>query len=245
MEEKLSIKENVVQLLEKQLATKSKKGQHGFVVMSSATDPYLQFEKAFEITRKLLEVMLRFQFPVHIITKSDLVTRDFDLLKQIDQSAILPIDLKEKLNRGTLITFSFSTIDDNTGYIFELGAPSTTTRLKTLEQTAKAGFKTGVSLMPLLPYISDTPEELDKMYAAFRDAGAQYVMPASLTLFGEGSFDSKTLTRRAIAKYFPELVKKYDDLFKNGFSVPYAYQKNLLTLTKELNVKYKIPDRIL
>lgn len=244
MEEKLSIKENAVQLLEKQLAIKAKKGQHGFVVMSSATDPYLQFEKTFEITRKLLEVMLKFHFPVHIITKSDLVERDFDLLKRIDESAILPEDLEVKLNRGALITFSFSTIDDNTGFIFEPGATPASVRLKTLEKTSKAGFKTGVSLMPLLPYISDTPDALDKMYAAFRDAGAQYIMPASLTLFGSGPHDSKTLMMRALTKYFPELVEKYSALFRDGYSLAAAYQRKLSAITRELNKKYAVPDRI-
>ncbi len=212
---------------------------------TSATDPYLQFEKAVEITRKLLEVMLKFQFPVHIITKSDLVERDFDVLKQIDEQAILPADLKNQLGRGTLITFSFSTLNDNTSNIFELGATPSSVRLKTLEKAAKAGFRTGVSLMPLLPYISDSHEVLDKMCAAFRDAGTQYIMPSSLTLFGDGHYDSKTLMLRAIAKYYPELMDKYNALFQSGSSIPYSYQNNLKKITAVLNRKYGIPDRIL
>jgi len=244
MEERLSYKENAVALLEKQLATKAKKGQQGFVVMSSATDPYLQFEKALEITRKLLKVLLQFQFPVHIITKSNLVERDFDLLKQIDESAVLPEDLKSKLGRGTLITFSFSTLDDRIGNIFEPGATPVSVRLKTLEKAARAGFKTGVSLMPLLPFISDPPEQLDKMYTAFQDAGAHYIMPASLTLFGFGPHDSKTLAMNAVAKFFPNLLDKYKSLFSQNFSVPRVYQKNLLEITSQLNKKYDLPDRI-
>src|SRR3954469_2289899 len=76
MEEKLSVKTNAVALLEKQLASRAKKGQHGIILLSSATDPYLQFEKEYKLTRAILEVILKYRFPLHVITKSDLVIRD-------------------------------------------------------------------------------------------------------------------------------------------------------------------------
>ena len=245
MEDKLSIKENAVQLLERQLQTKAKKNQFGYIVLSSATDPYLQFEKSYALTRKLLEVILRFRFPVHIITKSDLVERDFDLLKEIDAVANLPSDLKNKPGRGALITFSFSTVDETVRSVFEPGATPISFRLKTLEKASKEGFKTGVSMMPLLPYISDSPEVLENMFEVFRAAGAHYVMPASLTLFGENTSDSKTLVLRALSKHFPDLVDQYHKLFSYGFSVPRAYQQNLERLTNELNARYNIPNRII
>ena len=106
MEEKLSVKINAVELLEKQLALRARKGQYGIIVLSSATDPYLQFEKEYELTRKMLEVILHYKFPVHIITKSDLVVRDFDLLKEIEKNAILPKELDGKLSQKSFITFS-------------------------------------------------------------------------------------------------------------------------------------------
>jgi DNA repair photolyase len=245
MEDKLSIKENAVQLLERQLQTKAKKNQFGYIVLSSATDPYLQFEKSYALTRKLLEVILRFRFPVHIITKSDLVERDFDLLKEIDAVANLPLDLKNKPGRGALITFSFSTVDETVRSVFEPGATPISFRLKTLEKASKEGFKTGVSMMPLLPYISDSPEVLENMFEVFRAAGAHYVMPASLTLFGDNASDGKTLVLRALSKHFPDLVDQYHKLFSYGFSVPRAYQQNLERLTNELNARYNIPNRII
>jgi DNA repair photolyase len=244
MEEKLAVKQNAVQLLEKQLMIKAKKRQYGFVVMSSATDPYLQVEKSLEMTRNLLRVFLRFQFPVHIITKSDLVLRDFDLLERLDKEAILPDDLKLKLSRGALITFSFSTLDERIGKIFEPGATPVSLRLRALEKAAKAGFKTGVSLMPLLPLISDSLEQLDLMYSAFRDAGAHYIMPAGLTLFGTGHHDSKTLTMRAIANHFPNLFEEYERMYGNAFNPSREYQSKLSSITDALNVKYGVNNRI-
>lgn len=121
MEEKLSVKTNAIELLERQLHNRAKKGQYGIIVLSSATDPYLQFEKEEKLTRQILEVILHYRFPVHIITKSDLVIRDLDILRKINGSAILPPDLDKKTTQKVFITFSFSTLDDAIGKIFEPG----------------------------------------------------------------------------------------------------------------------------
>ncbi len=240
----LSVKTNAIELLEKQLSARARKGQYGFIVISSATDPYLRIEKEYELTRRALEVALRYRFPVHIITKGDLVTRDFDLLQEINEKAILPDDLRFSLDRGALVTFSFSTLDDPTGKIFEPGATPPSERLKALEQSVKAGFHTGVSMMPLLPYISDTAAKLEFMFSTFKAAGAKYLMPATITLFGSGPADSKTLMLRAVAKHYPELVTRYEKFFSHSNEMPAYYRDAFYNKMKALSVQYAIPDRI-
>lgn len=178
MGEKLAVKTNAVELLDKQLAARAKKGQYGFIVLSSATDPYLQVERQTSLTRSLLEVILKHRFPLHVITRSDLVTRDFDLLKQIEAAAILSADLDAKLTRKVFVTFSFSTLDDDTAKIFEPGATPPTKRLATLEGALKEGFFSGASLMPLLPFITDTGENLEIMFRRFSEIGIDYIFPA-------------------------------------------------------------------
>jgi DNA repair photolyase len=244
MEKTLSVKTNAVELLRKQLKPKAKKEQYGFIVLSSATDPYLKVEKEYQLTRQLLEVILEFRFPVHIITKSDLVTRDLDLLQEISRKAILPEDLKDKLSGGSIVSFSFSTLLDEVAKIFEPGATPPSKRLKTLEEVKKSGLKTGVSLMPLLPYISDTTEQLHLAFSTFKKMGVDYVMPATLTLFGDGKADSKQLMMKAIEKHYPELVEKYHKFFDNSNQVP-AYNKNAFyKKMKGLSAEYELPDRI-
>ena len=164
LEKSLSVKANAIELLDRQLAIRAKKKQHGIIVVSSATDPYLQIEEKYRLTRQALEVILRHKFPVHIITKSDMIVRDFDLLKKIEKAAILPSDLPQ-LKNGVIISFSFSTIQDRVGKIFEPGATSPSKRLKVLQSSLAHGFLTGVSLMPLIPYISDTSEQLTKSFS--------------------------------------------------------------------------------
>ena len=244
MEEKLAVKSNAPELLEKQLRLRVKKNQYGIIVMSSATDPYLHIEKVTLLTRRLLEIILANRFPLHVITKSDLVIRDFDLLQKINAQAILPPELEEKLAHKVFITFSFSTIDDKTASIFEPGANSPAVRLKTMEAAADNGFMTGVSLMPLLPFITDTPENLESMFSAFKSAGAKYIFPASLTLFGNEHADSKTLVMRAIEKHYPQLKEKYNLMFSRYNQVPYSYLQALNEQTKLLSIKYDIPNNL-
>ncbi|WP_416864429.1 MAG: SPL family radical SAM protein [Imperialibacter sp.] len=245
MEEKLAVKENAAALLDKALALRARKGQYGYIVLSSATDPYLQAEKTFKLTRSLLEVILKYRFPLHIITKSDLISRDIDLLEEIKCKAILPDDLKDKAPSGLLITFSFSTVNDQLAHIFEPGATPPSKRLVTLSDCLSQQFHAGVSLMPLLPYLSDTGEHLHEMMAAFRKVGARYVMPASLTLFGNNAADSKVLVMKAIAQHFPHLTEKYLRFFEHRNEMPKYYTEALNKKMKELAAMYGLPDRII
>ncbi len=244
MEEKLAVKTNAVELLEKQLLSLSKKNKYGVIVLSSATDPYLQFEKEYRLTRQLLEVILKYRFPVHVITKSDLVVRDFDLLKAINEKAVLPRELENKVDQKVFITFSFSTIDDSIARIFEPGATPPSLRLETLNEAVRSGFLSGVSMMPLLPYITDTGEHLVQMFRAFKKAGARYIFPATLTLFGNGPSDSRTLVFRAIEKYYPQLADVYSKLFSGATQLPDYYRQAFNKKAKELCKEYGLKDRI-
>ncbi len=244
MEHTLSVKVNADQLLEKQLALRAKKEQYGIIVLSSVTDPYIGIEKDYEMTRKMLQIILKYRFPVHIITKSDMITRDYDLLQVINENAILPVDLRSGLTGGTIISFSFSTLEDMEAKIFEPGATPPSKRLLAMSETVKRGFRTGVSLMPLLPYISDTSERLDEFYRTFKNHNVNYILPASITLFGSNKADSKTLMMNAIAKHYPHLKTEYQKLFDNAYQVPFSYKKSLEKKAKLLNDRYDIPNHI-
>lgn len=244
LEESLSIKTNAIEILDKQLFNRAKKQQYGFIVLSSATDPYLHFDKKYEMTRQALEVIAKHKFPVHIITKSDLIERDFDLLHKIDKNAILPNDLSKTLGRGVIVSFSFSTLDDEVAKIFEKGATLPSLRLKAVEKTVAENFHSGISLMPLLPFISDTTEHLERLFNTFTALNVNYILPATLTLFGSGKADSKTLVMNAIKKHFPELEAKYQKYFQNGYQMPEYYKKAFAKKMKELTLEYKIRDKI-
>lgn len=246
MEEKTAVKVNAIEVLEKQLSSRARKKQYGIIVLSSATDPYLHFEKELMLTRKILELILHYRFPLHIITKSDLVSRDFDLLKRINENAIVPADLENKLSQKVFITFSFSTLDDKIASVFEPGATQPSVRLETLKHAMQQGFRSGVSLMPLLPFITDTGESLEFMFSRFAEIGINHIFPASITLFGFGPSDSRTLVFRAVESHYPHLLEKYRNWFSGkNFQMPLHYQEALKRNTIELSEKYGIRNTLL
>ena len=223
----------------------AKKGKYGIIVLSSATDPYLQIEKETGLTRRLLEIILKYKFPLHIITKSDLVLRDIDLLRQIGEFGILPEELKGRLKSSVMITFSFSTVDDGISKIFEPGATPASVRLETMRKILEKGFTSGVSMMPLIPYISDTTESLDKMYNVFSETGVKYLFGSGITLFGISPADSKTLVFNAVKKHYPHLTDKYLKLFTGRDFSPAYYSDELIKKLEQMNDKFGIPSTIL
>jgi DNA repair photolyase len=245
LERKTAAKVNAVELLDKQLALRAKKKQYGFIGLASSTDPYLHFEEELQLTKRLLEVILKYRFPVHVLTKSTLIERDFDLLKQIDQQAILPEDLQDKINHGCMVSFSFSTLKDDIGHIFEPGAPLPSARLETLKKAVAYGLFTGVSLMPLLPFISDLGEHLEEMFLTFKEAQIEVIFPASITLSGEGEGSNKFMMLAAVVKHYPHLLAKYEQWFANDYQMPEYYRNAFYKKMKELCLKYGLKDRLI
>lgn len=244
LETSLSVKTNAIEVLDKQLTNRAKKNQYGIIVLSSVTDPYIQIEKKYQLTRQALEVILKHRFPVHIITKSDLIERDFDILKQIEQEAILPTDLKQ-LKKGTIISFSFSTVQDEIAKIFEPGATPPSHRTIVLKKALNQGFLAGVNLMPLIPYVSDTTEQLHLAFSKFKEVNVDYILPATITLFGNGKAHSKTLMQNAINKHYPELKEKYERFFANGTEMPNYYKTAFRRKMNELCEEYELNNDII
>jgi DNA repair photolyase len=245
MEDTLAVKINGPEILARQLAFRTNKNQHGIIALASATDPYIRAEEKYSITRRYLQEILRFQFPVLMITKSTLILRDLDFLKEIDREAIHANDLKSKMTRGAIISFSFSTLDERIASALEPGAPSPKERLRTMKACKDAGLFVGMNCMPVLPYISDTREELEKLIIAAQENGADYILIGGLTLFGNNPSDSKTLYFKFLERNFPEHVKSCQDLYGNFFYPPKWYLDRLNKLANELCSKYGIRQSII
>jgi DNA repair photolyase len=204
----------------------------------------MQVEEEVGLTREFLKIILKHKFPVLISTKSDLINRDFDLLKQIDESAILPEDLKQNPGRGVIISFSFATLDEKLAKQIEPGAPSPQKRLEVLKMCSDAGFLCGVNAMPLLPFITDTNVEIEKIVAAAKHYGANYILIAGLTLFGDDERDSKQLVFKFIRNNYPALLEKYQKLYGSVYYAPWQYQQQLKKRSDAICTKYNIKNSI-
>jgi DNA repair photolyase len=233
MEDGLIVKENIEAILDKQLQLRTKKQQYGIVAVGSATDAYMPIEEKICNTRKILQLLLKYRFPVFISTKRLLITRDIDVLREIDKTAILPTDLKDKLNRGVILSVSLSTMDDNISDMLEPGAVKPLQRLELVSKLKQEGFLVGVNAIPLLPFISDTESEMEKMIAAAKAYGADYILTGSLTLFGNEKTDSKTLYYKFLERHYLSLIEKYNELFGSSFYVPFKFQAGIKTKSNQ------------
>jgi len=245
MDEGLVIKSNALEILDKQLHARAKKGQRGFVAVGSATDAYMHHEEKWKLTQAMLKLLLKHRFPVFISTKTTLVFRDIDLLKQIDEKAILPSDLKNTLNRGVILSTSISSMEPDITNLLEPRAEPPIERLKNLNQLKNQGFLVGVNAIPILPFISDTQQQLEKIIAAAKEFGAHYILVGGLTLFGEQPADSKTLYFNFLKRYDPTLISKYEALYGTKSFPPKHYLAKLNGEAESLCVKYQIRTRIL
>jgi DNA repair photolyase len=240
----LSVKINSPEVLYRQLKNRARKKEYGIIAVGSATDPYIPQEEKLKMTRELLKIILRFKFPVNITTKSKIILRDIDLLSKIHEKAVLPLDLQETLDGGVIVSFSFSTMDQEMAKVFEPGAPSPINRLETLSKCKDAGFKTGACLMPLLPFLSDSKEHLDFMIGKVKEYGGDFVLPAGLTLFGDKTHDSRVRYFKTVEKYYPGVVLKTKQLFAGNTFPPFRYQQMINKITMELCAKHGIKNRI-
>ena len=148
---RVEVKINAPELLQKELdpARRRKPFRGGFVLLGGGVnDAYQPVEKTYRFSRKALELCLEFGHPVHLLTKSTLVLRDLDLLRQINEQT------------RALVSFSFSSVDPDLCARFEPGVAPPARRLEAMRQLHDAGVLGGVYLMPVLPGLSDTEQQI-------------------------------------------------------------------------------------
>jgi len=187
---------NVAERLERDLARLRERAP--VAVGSGISDAYQPVEARLGLMRQAAEVLLRRGMPASVLTKSALIVRDLDLWREINAAA------------GFTLSMSLVFTDDATRRIFEPGASPIEERLAALGAFKAAGCGVGVYAMPLLPWISDTPEALGRLLELCRSAGADFVIPAGLTL-RPGRQKEFFLERLAAA--FPDLVPRYRELY--------------------------------
>jgi DNA repair photolyase len=180
-----------------------------------------------------------------VTTKSALILRDLDILKEIDRHAIHAPDLQNKLDHGVIVSFSFSTLDPDIAATLEPGAPLPQERLETMRRCKEAGLMVGMNCIPTLPFISDSEEQLEQMVKVAKEYGADYILIGGLTLFGKDPADSKVLYRKFLERRYPHLVSQYRKLYRIFFSPPEDYTKSLNDKAERICNRYQLRRSIL
>jgi DNA repair photolyase len=218
----IRIKENALQLLEKELRSKRNKGTIGF---GSMNDPYMPVEREELLTRQALQLANRYKFPVHIITKSNLVVRDIDLLKEISRIY-------------AAVSITITTASDDVARQIEPGAPVSSLRFEALKALNDAGIYTGITLMPVLPYITDDFQSLEKLIIRAKECGVNYIVASAGMTLREGQ---REYYYEQLDKRFPGLREKYEQAYGNTYSCNVPNASNVMHKITVLCQSLSIP----
>ena len=219
------VKANAVDLLRDTLPRKRVVGTIG---TGSMNDPYMPVEKQINLTGRALEVIAENKFPVHVVTKSNLVLKDMDTLLEINEVY-------------AAVSFTVTAAEDELSKKVEPGAPGPSRRFAAMRILADQGIRTGVLLMPVLPFIEDNEENIAAIVEKAHESGASYIIPS----FGVTLRDrQRSYYYDKLDKHFPGMREKYVKNFGGNYFGPANNQKGLYQLLEELCCKYNIPLQI-
>jgi DNA repair photolyase len=234
----VSVKVNTIELLERELDPKRKRTpfRKGYICIGGGVgDSYQPIEKKYKLTRQVLELLSEKDFPVHILTKSQLVLRDIDLLKKINEK-----------NR-VIVSFSLSSARDDISKHFEPLASPPSQRLEAAKQLKKAGIAVGIFLLPVIPFVTDTKEIIADTLEKVQNANADFIMFGGMTL-KEGR--QKDFFYNTLGELYPELIPAYKRIYMNdhwGSKWGNAAGEYYTTIQQNFNEairQYRLPQRI-
>jgi DNA repair photolyase len=207
-ERRIVVKVNAPEVLRRELRKKSWAGAH--VAMGTNTDPYQRCEGRYRLTRGVLEVLRDYANPCSVLTKSPLLLRDLDLFVELAETA------------GFSANLSIGTLDEEVWRRSEPGTPHPRARMAAVRQLVEAGVPCGILMAPILPGISDSPEQLRAVVRAAADAGASHLSPLTLHLRP----GVKEEFMPWLEQTYPELVPDYRRLYR-GSNAPKAVREEI------------------
>ncbi len=221
-EQRVFAKVNAPEVLRQELAKPKWQGEA--IAIGTASDPYEPAESQYQLTRRILEVLLEFQNPVSITTKGVLVQRDVDVLRQLSQVA------------DVQVVFSVGSIDDQTWKLMEPGAPRPLARLEAMQYLVENGVTAGVILAPLLPGISDSSESIHAVVSAAASHRAQF-LAANVLFLKPGS---KEWFMPMLREAYPRLVPAYEKLYRKTYA-PREYAQGVRQVVEEARRTWRLP----
>jgi DNA repair photolyase len=193
------------------------------IAMGTATDPYQPAERRYGRTRAILEVFGQERgWHLGIVTKSDLVVRDLELLREVARANVLSVNV------------TITTLDEKLSRMMEPRAPRPALRLKAVRKLSEAGLRVSVFPNPIMPGLTDAPRQLDRLAKAARDAGAVsfgggplFLMPSAQKVF-----------LPFLEKEFPHLVERYRGLYAKSAYLGKEYKDLLAARVREIRDRY-------
>ncbi|MCL2560310.1 MAG: TerB N-terminal domain-containing protein [Turicibacter sp.] len=216
----LYVKINIVERLEKQLSSPNWKPET--IAIAGVTDCYQPIEAKYQLMPEILKLMIKYKNPVVISTKSDLILRDYDLI--------------DELSRITDVTINSSIVcmDNEIRRKIEPVGRNAKQKFNMLKEFSKTNARTGLLQMPIIPYITDSRENIEDLYAHAADAGVDYVVPGMLYLRGK----TRGVFFDFIKREFPDLFIPLTKLYQKGGRD--EYKRGLYRMIGELRRQYRL-----
>ena len=227
--EDIEVKQNAPELLEEALRKKRKRCVIG---TGSMCDPYIPIEKELCLTRRCLKIIDRYNFGAAVLTKSDLVLRDLDLLSSINKKA------------KAVVQMTITTADDELCKILEPGVCTTSRRVQVLRECRERGIPTVVWLSPLLPFINDTRENIDAIAGFCAEAGVKAILCFGIGLTlreGNREYFYAALERAALRdSRFAGMKERYQKTYGYSYMATSPRDKELMARLARFCAEKKI-----
>jgi len=214
------VKVNVAEVLRREVAKST--WRHPLVALGTNTDPYQRAEGRYRLMPGVIEALAESGTPMSILTKGTLLRRDLPLLQRAAE--LVPVEL----------ALSIAVYDDRLQQQVDPGTPSTRARLETVRAVREAGFDCTVFLMPVLPYLTDSVEHLEKAVSDAADAGATRLLYSALHLRP----GAREWYLEWIAREHPALLQRYRGMYAHDSYAPQGYRRLLATRMAPLLRRY-------
>jgi DNA repair photolyase len=214
-------KKNILEALERELS--SPNWQHEIVNIGGVTDSYQPIEEKLQLMPEVLKLMIKYKTPVIISTKSTLILRDIDLINELSKITYVNV------------AFTITTMDENLRKSLEPNSSPSYERITALKAFKKTNASTGIHIMPIIPYLTDSRDNLEAIYKCAHEVNVDYVLPGTLYLLGK----TRNYFFDFIKNYDEEIYHKLREMYIKG-SANVEYKNNLYAFINELKHQYQV-----
>lgn len=217
----IHVKTNIVECLEKELRQRSWKRE--VINIGGVTDSYQAAEKKYKLMPEILKLLIKYETPAIISTKSDLILRDYDLIDELSQITYINI------------AATITSMDEEIRKKIEPGGVTSMERFEVLKAFRKTNASIGLHVMPIIPFITDKEENFQTMFSLAKECGVDYVLPGTLYLRGS----TKKYFLDFVTREFPKESELLHSLYKKG-GAGVEYKNSLYEMVNRLRDQYQL-----
>ena len=222
--DEIYVKKNIVELFEKQIS--SKRWKRKLVNIGGVTDSYQPAEKEYKLMPEILKLCIKHKVPICLSTKSKLILRDFDLFAEL--ATLVPVD----------VACTITTVNEKTRQLIEPNASSSQERFNNLKEFSKTKVNTGIFIMPIIPELTDSYENLNMLYKTAKENKVNYAITTILNLRGE----TKIQFLNFLNDKLPHLYNKIKSHYKGSY-VNLEYKKHIYNILNKIEKKYSLKEK--